>query len=208
MIGAIMTPPSTVRVADIADATPCEGPGTRLALWVQGCQRRCEGCCNPEMFDEDGGRQVPVAELVRRGERAAADGAEGISLLGGEPFLQAGPLAELAEAAREQGLGVAVFTGYELEELQQSGDEDALRLLAATDLLVDGPYLHEQRSSRRRWIGSDNQRMHFLTDRYRDHPDILEDGTQGVHIRIADGEVQLSGWPALADAVGPPSDED
>jgi anaerobic ribonucleoside-triphosphate reductase activating protein len=80
-------------------------------------------------------------------------------------------------------------------------------LLAATDLLVDGPYDHARRSSRRRWIGSDNQRTCYLTERYRGHPDITEDHTQSVHICIRHGELQLSGWPGLADDLGKPGDD-
>ncbi len=61
------------------------------------------------------------------------------TLLGGEPFDQAAPCAELAEAGQRAGLGVITFAGYELECLSERS-ESCRRLLAATDLLVDGPY--------------------------------------------------------------------
>ncbi len=192
---------TTLHLAEIVDSTPSEGPGSRFAVWAQGCLRCCEGCCNPEMFDTEGGFEMPLQEVMERLERAVHR-VEGISLLGGEPFLQAAALAPLAERARARGLGVVVFTGYLLEELKASAVPGTLALLAVTDLLVDGPYDRECASSRRRWIGSDNQRMHFLTDRYRDNADITEDHTQSVHVRVADGEMQVSGWPEMADALG------
>ena len=197
-------PPLTLCVAEVADATLSEGPGTRFAVWVQGCRQRCEGCCNPEMFEEGQGQRMDLPRLIARLERAAGT-VEGISLLGGEPFLQAAPLARLARAARGLHLGVVVFSGYTLEELRASDLHGAADLLAVTDLLVDGPYLRDRASARRRWIGSDNQRMHFLSDRYRDHPDILQDHAQSVHLSISpDGDVQVSGWPSLAEALGQP----
>ena len=60
-----------------------------------------------------------------------------------------------------------------------------------------------RRSARRRWIGSENQGLHHLSDRYRDHPDIRSDGSQSVTISFSDGEMTVSGWPSLADALRP-----
>src|SRR5690606_38213583 len=88
-------------------------------------------------------------------------------LLGGEPFAQAEALADVARRVREQaGLSAMVFTGYTLEQLRAAQRPDWDALLGATDLLVDGLYVREQFETRRRWIGSANQRAHFLTDRY------------------------------------------
>ena len=38
-----------INLASIRLCTESEGPGKRTAVWVQGCQRRCPGCCNPHM---------------------------------------------------------------------------------------------------------------------------------------------------------------
>ena len=101
------------------------------------------------------------------GRAAAGEGVEGITLLGGEPLAQAAGAAALARRAQALGLSVMVFSGFTLEEIRASADPDALNLLAHTDLLVDGPYLRDRPEPRRRWIGSSNQRVHVLTDRYR-----------------------------------------
>ena len=73
-------------------------------------------------------------------------------------------------------------------------------LLQHTDLLVDGPYVRERPERLRRWIGSANQRLHFLTDRYRpDDPRFVQPNT--LEIRYRDGELTVNGFPAPA-AVG------
>ena len=59
-----------------------------------------------------------------------------------------------------------VFSGYTIEQLQQRPEPEVAELLALTDILVDGPYVRDQPDTERRWIGSPNQRIHFLTDRY------------------------------------------
>lgn len=186
----------TVPVAMCLPQTEAEGPGVRMAVWVQGCPLRCAGCCNPEMlaFDRvEGVASTPVAALLAALE---ASPAEGLSLLGGEPFAHATALAPLAEGAQALGRSVMVFSGYTLAELRASGDPAVARLLANTDLLVDGPYDGGRRSTRRRWIGSDNQVMHFLSDRYHpDDPRFAEENH--VELRLRGGVVTVSGWPTL-----------
>ncbi len=90
-------------------------------------------------------------------------GIEGITLLGGEPFAHAAAGVALARAARELGLSVMVFSGYTIEELQTRPEPEVAELIALTDILVDGPYDREKPDTARRWIGSTNQRIHFLT---------------------------------------------
>jgi anaerobic ribonucleoside-triphosphate reductase activating protein len=177
--------------------TEAEGPGRRYALWVQGCTLRCPGCCNPEMFAADAGEVVQVAALAR--EVAAAD-VEGVSVLGGEPFEQAAAVAAFCEAVRVAGRTVMVYTGFTLEELQARGDDAVARLLSATDLLVDGRYERALPEATRRWIGSSNQRLHFLTARYAaEDPRFAAANT--VELRLEGGRLTVKGWPGPADAV-------
>lgn len=196
--------PSRVRVAQIVDDTEAEGPGRRLALWVQGCDLGCPGCCNPEMFDFAGGEAMTVEALVARVEDARRAGdIEGISLLGGEPFAQAAPLARLAAAARTSGLTVMVYSGYTLAELRAAAASrpGVTALLAACDLLVDGRYVREEPETRRRWIGSRNQLLHVFGDR-QDAADPRLGDANTVEIRLAGGELRVNGWPAAARAIG------
>jgi anaerobic ribonucleoside-triphosphate reductase activating protein len=184
-----------MRMGAVVEVTEAEGPGRRFALWVQGCSLRCPGCCNPHLFERDGGREVPVDELAARIEAVRAQ-IEGITLLGGEPFEQAGELAVLTRHAHALGLSVMAFSGYTLEELRAR--PDALSLLAEIDLLVDGRYEASLPERERRWAGSANQRFHFLSERYatgieRAGPAAL----RTVEIALGGGRLRANGWPAL-----------
>jgi len=115
------------------------GPGKRFGVWVAGCHRRCPGCVAPESHDMTRGDAVDVGALAWE---ILTSGAEGITISGGEPFLQAEALAQLLQIIHsKRDMGVIVYTGYLLEEL--SDVPDAQLLLAQTDLLVDGPYVRE-----------------------------------------------------------------
>src|SRR5262245_33803867 len=155
-----------LQVAQIVPCTEAEGPGRRFALWFQGCPLRCPGCCNPEMLPFEGGTLLTLEEVVGQLKASADENAlEGITLLGGEPLAHAVAGVALARVAHELGLNMMVFTGYTLEEARQQSDPAVQDLLAQTDILVDGPYVRELPETRRRWIGSSNQRVHFLSER-------------------------------------------
>ncbi len=188
----------TARIAQVVPATEAEGPGVRFAVWFQGCPLRCPGCCNPEFLPFVGGESVPIPELVARLD-AVRDRVEGVTLLGGEPFAHATVGAALAAAARDRGLSVMVFTGHTLSQLRGRPESEVAALLAATDLLVDGPYLRDRPDVSRRWVGSTNQEVHFLTDRYRpDDPCWRKRNT--LEIRVDRGGVSVNGFPATAAA--------
>jgi anaerobic ribonucleoside-triphosphate reductase activating protein len=190
-----------LRVAQIVPCTEAEGPGKRFALWFQGCPLRCPGCCNPEMLPFEGGTAMKLEEVVAQlQETAAMTELEGITLLGGEPLAHAVGGAALARVAHEMNLNVMIFTGYLLEDAQKKDEPGVKELLAETDILVDGPYVRELPESNRRWIGSSNQRIHFLSDRCDPNdPRWLQKNT--LEIRLRDGELSVNGFPAR-QAVG------
>ncbi|MCZ2343158.1 MAG: radical SAM protein [Bacteroidales bacterium] len=192
-------PASLMDIVSIAHLTPCteaEGPGKRFAVWFQGCPLRCPGCCNPEFLPFRGGTPTRLKDLIAQLQQAQQElGITGITLLGGEPFAHAAGAAGLAEAAQERGLTVMVFTGYLLEDLRARSESAIAELLAQTDLLVDGPYDRTQPDTRRRWIGSQNQRIHFLTERYRaDDPCWQQRNT--LEIRVSHDGISVNGFPA------------
>jgi anaerobic ribonucleoside-triphosphate reductase activating protein len=185
-----------ISVAQIVPCTEAEGPGRRFALWFQGCPLRCPGCCNPEMLPFAGGQAWRAGDLLQTiAEAAGAHGIAGITLLGGEPLAHAAGAAALARGARQLGLTVMVFSGYTLEEARRLPDPAVTDLLAHTDILVDGPYARELPETRRRWIGSANQRIHFLSGRYRpDDPCWALPNT--LEIRLQGGQLSVNGFPA------------
>jgi anaerobic ribonucleoside-triphosphate reductase activating protein len=186
-----------LRVAQTIPDTEAEGPGKRFALWVQGCTLHCPGCCNPEMFAPDkGGQFTDTAELAAT--ILSTPGIEGISVLGGEPFQQPQALAELCALVKAGGLTVMIYTGYTLAELHSM--EHSAALLATADLLVDGRYDKTKPEKSRRWIGSSNQVMHFLSDRYS-QTDARFATSNTVELRFVNGQLTINGWPQAADAM-------
>jgi anaerobic ribonucleoside-triphosphate reductase activating protein len=185
------------RIARIVPVTEAEGPGRRVAIWFQGCPLRCPGCCNPEYLSFDGGDDMTIDEIK---EAFDASQVEGVSFLGGEPFAHRDALLALATAAWERTLSVMIYSGYTMSELTAMNDSLVGEILAKTDLLVDGRYDRTQPEPTRRWIGSANQQMHFLSDRYSPAdpcftmPNTLE-------IRVRGTEITVNGFPA-ADARG------
>lgn len=186
-----------VRIAHLVESTRAEGPGLRLALWFQGCPLRCPGCCNPEMLSFRGGVETDIDDLLARIETAQKRyGIEGITLLGGEPFAHAEGATEIAEGAQRIGLSVMIFSGFYLDQLREQEDPIVDSLLLNTDILVDGPYKKEQPDSSRRWIGSANQQIHFLSQRYAAE-DACWQKSDTLEIRLRDGEVMINGFPAV-----------
>lgn len=188
---------SKLNIAQYMECTEVEGPGKRFALWTQGCLRHCPGCCNPQFLDFVpraimDSAQLCESILASRGN----NGIEGVTFLGGEPMLQARGLSEIAKFCREQALSVMVFTGYTLEELKSEGIPFSEELLQYTDLLVDGAFDRTRPERKRNWVGSANQRFHFLTNFY---PDGIEyDGrfSHGFELRIRpDGTMMTNGFP-------------
>ena len=149
-----------MRIAGIIHESVVDGPGVRFVIFAQGCLHRCPGCHNPETWDPAAGQETTVRALVKE-IRKAPDSVKGITLSGGEPFLQPGEMADLAVRIHSLGLTVVTYTGYVFEDLLEMAvpDPDIARLLQETDILVDGPYVEALKDIRLRFRGSANQRI-------------------------------------------------
>lgn len=85
---------------------------------------------------------------------------DGITISGGEPFMQADACAKIAAECRSRKLTVWVYTGYRYEDIVAGhAGENAKKLLQHIDVLVDGPFELEHRSDSCKWRGSTNQRL-------------------------------------------------
>ncbi len=192
----------TTRISQTVSCTEAEGPGNRYALWFQGCPLRCPSCCNPEYLSFQGGVLRSVSEILQ--EILEINSAnkltekltiEGITLLGGEPFAHSQFAAHLAREVQQHQLSVMVFTGYTRQQLEEQKDFWVDLLLTHTDILVDGPYLRDYPDTQRRWIGSTNQQIHFLTDRYApDDPCWQKRNTLEIRLS-AEGQLVVNGFP-------------
>lgn len=142
-----------IRIAGIVPESITDGEGIRFAIFMQGCLRKCKGCHNPSTHDLNGGKVVDTSELIEQIKSNPL--LAGITLTGGEPFLQIAPAAELAKAAKNLDLNVWCYTGYKIEELPIN----AFELLEYVDVLVDGEYIESQRDLELKFRGSKNQRI-------------------------------------------------
>ena len=146
-----------MRIANWISDSIVDGPGLRFTVFTQGCPHHCPGCHNPDTWAPEGGREADLVELAALMERNPL--LQGLTLSGGEPFLQAADCAALAQRARTRGLDVWTYTGYTWEALAASGRPDWTALLDATDVLVDGPFVQARKSYDALFRGSDNQRL-------------------------------------------------
>ena len=128
-------------------------------------------------------------------EICATPDIEGLTVVGGEPFAQAQALSWVAQRVQDSGRSVMVFSGYTLQHLQRAQNMGYHRLLSHIDLLIDGPYIERKRVTDRRWIGSANQKVHYLTERYahlRDSEAGWDTESNTVEIRISGGVITVN----------------
>ena len=133
-----------------------DGPGIRTTVFSQGCPHHCPGCHNPETWEFGCGTAIPVeavVDIVRSNPLC-----RGVTFSGGEPFAQAAAFAKLARLLKEKGYEVASYTGYTFEQLLK-GSPVQRELLSAIDILIDGPFLLEEKSLEIAFRGSRNQRI-------------------------------------------------
>jgi len=107
-----------MRIAGIAEDSIVDGEGMRFVVFTQGCLRICPLCHNPQTQDVNGGYEISVDELFERIKRNPL--CDGLTLSGGEPFVQPAECARLAKKVKELGKNVWCYSGYTLEELQNT----------------------------------------------------------------------------------------
>jgi len=183
-----------LNLAGFFPKTDCLGPGSRCILWVQGCRKRCRDCITPEMQPLVERHVISVQRLSQA--ILAIDGICGITVVGGEPMLQAKALSRLFELVSADGhLGTMVYTGYSIEELKCLNHQDVERLLSLTDLLVDGEY-RSVLDRGQKWRGSENQRFQFFTERYRSYDQVKTQSGRDLEVHMDEsGEYLILGIP-------------
>jgi len=157
-----------LRVHAILNRTNVLGPGERFALWLQGCEKNCKDCISPSSRNPDAGTLLSVDSLVDK--ILSENNIEGITISGGEPFLQFMALHTLLRKLREKSsLGVIIYTGYYLTELRDMNVSEIEDIIAKySDIIIDGPYIDELNDGKS-LRGSSNQTVHFLSSRYKEN---------------------------------------
>jgi len=144
-----------MKLAGIVQDSVTDGPGLRFVVFTQGCNHHCEGCHNPNTWDIDKGKTWTTQSLLT--ELDSNPLTKGVTISGGEPFLQAKALVEFAKAVKERKLELAIYSGYLFEEIIK--DMEKVELLEQCDILIDGPFIKAQRSLDLMFKGSKNQRI-------------------------------------------------
>ncbi len=101
------------RIHSIESFGTVDGPGIRFVVFTQGCPLRCLYCHNRDTWDEKGGKEVTVDEIIEelKGyiEFIKLSGG-GITVTGGEPTLQTEFVTELFRRSRELGIHTTLDT--------------------------------------------------------------------------------------------------
>lgn len=149
----------SIRVHGIVRESIVDGPGIRYLVFTQGCTHNCKGCHNKETHSLEKGYDLYMDKIVHDIMKNPL--LDGISISGGEPFLQARALSILCKRVRDLGLSTLIYTGYVFEDLldKSSTNKDYESLLSYTDILIDGPFIEKERDMLLKFRGSSNQRI-------------------------------------------------
>ena len=154
-----------MRIAGLKLNDCIDGEGISVSLWTQGCPHHCKGCHNPETWDFNGGYEDTTNEI--RGTIVKALGANNIqrnfSILGGEPLCKqnAEDVFTILTCVRMAYPNIKIFlwTGYTYEYLLSLNNTTINGILSKIDILIDGPFIEEQRDISLYLKGSRNQRV-------------------------------------------------
>ncbi|MBK9394230.1 MAG: radical SAM protein [Uliginosibacterium sp.] len=181
------------------------GPGKRIGIWVQGCSIRCKGCVSQDTWARDPGREMTVARLLSWCREVAAEGFDGVTISGGEPFDQPKALAALLDALAQwrtqAGLDfdILCYSGYPLATLEKRH----AAILGRLDALIPEPYADALPLSHL-WRGSANQRLVTLSPRgavrYAEFIDAAPDALgKRIQTSVEAGRVWQIGIPARGE---------
>jgi len=164
----------SLRVFRIYHGSVVEGPGRRSVAQLSGCDRRCVGCFAVETWPLESGVNMTISEVVEKVLDPIGEPRDGVTVLGGEPFLQLDGLLALMGAFKQRGQHVTLYTGYTLEELTSRRDALTAEILPLTDILIDGPFVKELSENAGEWRGSTNQAIIHNTS-LRTTPDVTRE---------------------------------
>lgn len=151
-----------MRYAAIENNDYINGEGMCVSFWVQGCPHKCEGCHNPEAWSFEGGQELPNDYKGNIIKAISANGVtRNFSVLGGEPLCPENLDLTLstisAVRAAYPNIKIFLWTGYCLEDIKEN--PIVKEILEQINVLIDGPFIQEQRDITLKLRGSKNQRI-------------------------------------------------
>lgn len=148
---------SGVCYESVADAIGCA-----TTIFFSGCKHHCKGCHSEKTWDFNYGTEV-TDDLINtiRDEIKKRSFVKTIVLSGGDPFYSAKEVNEFLEKLDLPDYIIWTYTGFTIEEIYDSNDEDMLDLLHQCTYLVDGLFMVDRRDITLKFRGSSNQRIWF-----------------------------------------------
>jgi anaerobic ribonucleoside-triphosphate reductase activating protein len=181
-----------INILDLCETGTRElGPGNRYVIWVQGCPFNCKGCITPEGIPIVKNNLIEIDHIISA--ICQNDRITGITISGGEPFMQASRLVRILKAVKSirPELDVVMFSGFVLKELDWI---EAMELLELIDVLIDGKYV-EKLNDNKGLRGSSNQRVNYITERLKNHKGYFEERERSVEIHVYNHYQTVIGVP-------------
>lgn len=141
------------------------GPGRRIVIWTSGCNKRCYRCANPELWIQHPEQYITPKTLAKNIINNINGHVDGITISGGEPFLQSEELCDFLELLSFK-TETLIFSGYTYEQLLK--DDKNRKLLSRIDVLIDGEYKDEFNDGKSALRGSVNQKIYYLNSHVRE----------------------------------------
>ena len=132
------------------------GPGIRVGIWMNGCERHCPGCISPEMQFYDREKEVSVQDILQMISKIESP-IDGFTISGGEPFYDPEALNALVRALATISDDILIFTGYTIEELEGRKSKAIRSILTTCAAIIDGPFMKDLKE-KKGLRGSSNQK--------------------------------------------------
>ena len=162
-----------IRLAGEVAESIVDGPGIRYTIFTQGCLHNCPGCHNPQTHPLNDGYYKDTDEIIKLIRLNPLT--SGLTISGGEPFLQVEPVLDLVLKAKQINQNIIIYTGFTFEELKNLNNENILKIFNNIDLLIDGRFDINKRSLELLFRGSSNQRIIDMKKTIKTNNIVLKD---------------------------------
>ena len=157
--GIAQEPNELLQIFRVYHGSVVEGPGRRSVVQTSGCPIRCDFCSVPQTHDPLAGVRMSVEEVVRLVLDPEGAPRDGVTILGGEPFMQPEGLVRLIRRLKSRQQHVTLYTGYTVESLLAREELVINEALDLADIVIDGPFVAREAAGAGEWRGSRNQRI-------------------------------------------------
>ena len=155
-----------MRVERIITGVKTLGPGNRIVIWTNGCNKRCKGCVSSRLQQIDERTELDIIYSL---EEFSYSGIDGVTISGGEPFIQISELKKVVEYFKNKKIDdILVYSGYLLEELIAMNNDDINYILNNIAVLIDGEYIDELNDNTSNIKGSKNQKIIYMDQKFVD----------------------------------------